>query len=204
MATTYPSSADVAEAFRTFPFAMDQEYQVSDICGSALPYSLSPWKIAEGLDHFFYSQTGLQSILSSDAFDSKSNTEKEITLRMSRVFYFNKYVEMMPFTLAFLLLFLIAWKLSRVTGNSVTLEDALSFESPTRLVDSNRLAVQQQQQQAVGEEAGILTFAELKALIEQGKTEGIPNNRLIPNTLNVRPHPPKLLLHHPRPKPRAL
>jgi len=126
------SDRDVAEAFRSFPFVTDQEYQM-----------------------------GLQSILSSNAFNNKPDTEKENTLRLSRVFYFNK-----------------------TTGNSITLEDALSFESPTGLVDSNRLTGQQQQ---AGEEVGILTFAELKVLIEQGKTEGIPNNRLIPNTLNDAP-----------------
>lgn len=73
----------------------------------------------------------------------------------------------------------------RVTGNSITLEDASSFESSTRLVDSNRRAEPEQQQQAVAEDVHTLSFAELKALIEQGKTEGIPNNKLIPNVLNV-------------------
>lgn len=32
----------------------------------------------------------------------------------------------------------------------------------------------------------ILSFAELKTLIEQGKTDGIPHNRVIPDELNVR------------------
>ena len=65
------------------------------------------------------------------------------------------------------------------------MEDALSFESEyTRFIDSNHPT---EQQQPAGEEAHILTFAELKALIEQGKTDGIPNNRLIPNILNVSP-----------------
>ncbi len=31
----------------------------------------------------------------------------------------------------------------------------------------------------------ILSFAELKTLIEQGKTDGIPHNRVIPDELNV-------------------
>ena len=73
----------------------------------------------------------------------------------------------------------------RVTGNSITVEDALSFESSTRLVDSNHLAEPQQHRQAVAEEDHTLSFAELKALIEQGETGGIPNNKPIPNTLNV-------------------
>ena len=73
----------------------------------------------------------------------------------------------------------------RVTGNSITLEDALSFESSSRPADSNRPTEPQQQQQAVAEEIHTLSFAELKALIEEGKTDGIPNNKLIPNILNV-------------------
>ena len=66
------------------------------------------------------------------------------------------------------------------------MENALSFETPNRVVDTDRLT-EQQYQQAVGEEAHTLTFAELKALIEQGKTDGIPNNKLIPDTINVSP-----------------
>lgn len=80
-------------------------------------------------------------------------------LRLSRVFYFNK-----------------------VTGNSITFEDALSFESSARSV-----AHEQRDGKATGEEAPTLSFAELKELIEQGKTEGIPNNKLIPDVLNDAP-----------------
>ena len=35
------------------------------------------------------------------------------------------------------------------------------------------------------DEPRTLSFAELKELIEQGKTDQIPNNRVIPNDLNV-------------------
>jgi hypothetical protein len=69
----------------------------------------------------------------------------------------------------------------RVTGNSITPGDALNFES---LVDGDDSA-EQQHRQAAGDSARTLTFTELKALIEQGKTESVPNNRLIPNVLNV-------------------
>ena len=61
----------------------------------------------------------------------------------------------------------------------------MSFESATRPVDSN--CQPEPHQQATGEEVRTLTFAELKALIEQGKTDGIPNNKEIPNLLNVSP-----------------
>jgi len=90
----------------------------------------------------------------------KSDEEKENALRMSRVFYFNK-----------------------VTGNSITPGDALNFES---IVDGDDLT-EQQPRQAAGDCARTLTFSELKALIEQGKTENVPNNRLIPNILNDAP-----------------
>lgn len=32
----------------------------------------------------------------------------------------------------------------------------------------------------------MLSFAQLKALIEQGRTDEIPNNKTIPNVLSVR------------------
>jgi hypothetical protein len=35
------------------------------------------------------------------------------------------------------------------------------------------------------EESRILTFAEIKDLIEQGKTDQIPNNKYIPNVISV-------------------
>lgn len=38
---------------------------------------------------------------------------------------------------------------------------------------------------APADESRTLSFAELKALIEEGKTDEIPNNRQIPNELNV-------------------
>lgn len=86
---------------------------------------------------------------------------------------------------------------SRVTGNSITLEDALIFESEaTRFVSSDHLT---DQRQAVQEETHILTFAELKALIEQGKTDGIPNNKLIPNILSVSSSTPPSLSLFPSP-----
>lgn len=36
MATTDPNNGDTAEAFKAFPFATDQEYQVSTHCGFVL------------------------------------------------------------------------------------------------------------------------------------------------------------------------
>lgn len=59
----------------------------------------------------------------------------------------------------------------------------MSFESSARPVGDGRQT--EEHLQAAGEETGTLTFAELKTLIEQGKTDGIPNNKVIPNILNV-------------------
>jgi hypothetical protein len=44
---------------------------------------------------------------------------------------------------------------------------------------------------SVADESRTLTFAELKDLIEEGKTDQIPNNRYIPEAINVNPN----LLH---------
>lgn len=75
----------------------------------------------------------------------------------------------------------------------------MSFETSARVA---RLA-EQGREQAAREEVPTLSFAELKALIEQGKTDGIPNNKFIPNTLNVSLRP-KPLSHYFRSKPQAL
>lgn len=72
----------------------------------------------------------------------------------------------------------------------------MSFETSNRVAGSDRL-MEQQYQQATGEEVPTLSFAELKALIEQGKTDGIPNNKLIPDTLNASPPPQALILLFP-------
>ncbi|KZP22220.1 hypothetical protein FIBSPDRAFT_953063 [Athelia psychrophila] len=40
---------------------------------------------------------------------------------------------------------------------------------------------------STGEESRTLTFSELKDLIEQGKTDDIPNNKIIPEAINDAP-----------------
>ena len=78
----------------------------------------------------------------------------------------------------------------------------MSIETSARVASTNRPA-EQGGEQAAREEAPALSFAELKALIEQGKTDGIPNNKFIPNTLNVSLRP-KPLSRYFRSKPQAL
>lgn len=81
----------------------------------------------------------------------------------------------------------------RITGSSITVDDvresARAAQDPTVTVgveSSPPLT------NSPAEEPQVLSFAELKELIEQGKTDQIPNNRVIPNDLSV--HTPYALL----------
>ena len=73
-----------------------------------------------------------------------------------------------------------------MTGSSITPEsvverrDRSSKTVPSISGSATRLSAQDH------EEIRILTFAELKALIEEGKTDLIPNNKDIPEALSVR------------------
>ncbi|EAU83975.1 hypothetical protein CC1G_09857 [Coprinopsis cinerea okayama7 len=108
-------------------------------------------------------QQGLASILAGGALNNASSPEaKEEILRRTRVFYFNK-----------------------MTGNSITMEDAREYElsvqaattTPSTLEPS---ASTTEQSSSAPEETRVLTFAELKELIETGKVDQIPNNKIIP------------------------
>ena len=213
MATTGLGNGDIAEMFNTFPFATDQEYQVSDssipgrdvqcpplaIADSLVPFviyrrvSKVSWRAAPSVTNPMKRKRPRSGCLVCSISTSMWSCQTLLLFFLS--FHFAPPLPRICFTLP--RLFALDFrsgsaspsishhaKPSRVTGNSITLEDASSFESSARLVDSNRLA-EPQQQQAVAEEAHTLSFAELKALIEQGKTDGIPNNKLIPNVLNV-------------------
>lgn len=73
-----------------------------------------------------------------------------------------------------------------VTGHDISFEDVQADYT----ADVNCVPVQggNECNHTVGAEHGeirVLTFAELKSLIEQGKTDNIPNNKIIPDTLNV-------------------
>jgi hypothetical protein len=60
----------------------------------------------------------------------------------------------------------------------LTVEDTLAYEQ-TCMCDTTLPS------DASRSEPRVLTFTELKDLIEQGKTDQIPNNRVIPVGLNV-------------------
>ncbi|SRR6266550_5863238 len=82
---------------------------------------------------------------------------------------------------------------SRVTGYPFTIEQALAAEQ-TRLperaenhadsIDPKNPTPPSQEDQT--EEDYALTFAELQELIAAGRVEGIPNNKVILDGLNVR------------------
>ncbi|KAF7800236.1 hypothetical protein EIP86_011483 [Pleurotus ostreatoroseus] len=68
-----------------------------------------------------------------------------------------------------------------VTVDEVRLHDSTSDHSPAEANESSQPTTQSD-----GEPSEhILSFAELKELIEQGKTDGIPHNRIIPDELNT-------------------
>jgi hypothetical protein len=86
----------------------------------------------------------------------------------------------------------------RHTGYSLTIEEISEYERALRADspksnDSSSLghaaALVAQPTTDISEtsanEPRVLTFAELKELIQQGKTDQIPNNRIVPEGLNV-------------------
>ncbi|CCM05417.1 uncharacterized protein FIBRA_07634 [Fibroporia radiculosa] len=113
-------------------------------------------------------QQGLANIMNS--LEGKSDDEKADILRRSKVYYFN-----------------------HITGYSITVDDV--SQKDRSMTDGNNVALQGGSESIrapasndidMDNEPRILTFAELKALIEQGKTDQIPNNRIIPSELNER------------------
>ncbi|KAI0718521.1 hypothetical protein C8T65DRAFT_638253 [Cerioporus squamosus] len=104
-------------------------------------------------------QQGVAGILNSGVLEGKTDDEKGDILLRSEVFYFN-----------------------RLYGSSITVEEA-------RLARTSRTASAPSPTStpapSTEEEPQTLTFAQLKALIEQGRTDEIPNNKVIPNVLSA-------------------
>lgn len=91
------------------------------------------------------------------------------------------------FTYRFLLVLECTQNASSVSGASLDLDAARAFRNGRKLGISFAPAptVPAPQLQARDPEQTALTFAQLKELIEQGKTDDIPNNKVIPNVLSV-------------------
>ncbi|KIK96181.1 hypothetical protein PAXRUDRAFT_826232 [Paxillus rubicundulus Ve08.2h10] len=107
-------------------------------------------------------QQGLSGILAHTSMNEVLGTERSDLILKTQVFYFN-----------------------RATGHNLNLEDLQAHYT----ADLDRsLPRGNQYTRASSEtqhgEAPNLTFAELKSMIEQGKTDNIPNNKIIPDTLN--------------------
>ncbi|KAI0795555.1 hypothetical protein C8Q75DRAFT_456411 [Abortiporus biennis] len=100
-------------------------------------------------------QQGLAGIIAGGALSEKSDAEKADVLRRAPLFYFN-----------------------RKFSQSLNLEDVKLYEEKISQQDTGS------PEEPATKEPRTLTFAELKELIEQGKTDQIPNNRVIPNDLN--------------------
>ncbi|KAF7329696.1 hypothetical protein MKEN_00232800 [Mycena kentingensis (nom. inval.)] len=116
-------------------------------------------------------QSGLATLIADGVFanDPPEDVRAEI-LRKTRVFYFN-----------------------RVTGQELSVDDVRVYEEP-RPPHSIELpaAAAGETTEAANPDAAdadppVLTFAQLKALIEAGKEDEIPNNKVIPEGLNEAP-----------------
>lgn len=103
---------------------------------------------------------GLADLFSRDALRGRSEVEKAEIVLQTQLFYFN-----------------------RVTGQNLTAEDVRSHQD--RADPRTFTETAPSSSSYLDRENRPLTFAELKTLIEEGKTDSIPNNKDIPDTLNV-------------------
>ncbi|KAI6015267.1 hypothetical protein F5J12DRAFT_817002 [Pisolithus orientalis] len=107
-------------------------------------------------------QHGLIQILAHSSTQSTSEEERSELALKTQLFYFN-----------------------RQTGRNLTLEDVKRFPLATSdLHPSVDQSVELLETQPLDKSPRILSFAELKDLIESGNTEKIPHNKHIPDQLN--------------------
>jgi len=66
---------------------------------------------------------------------------------------------------------------NRVLGGSITIEQAREYEASLKSDPAS----------ATNDETRVLSFAELKELIETGNVDKIPNNKVIPEGVNDAP-----------------
>ncbi|KAF7343387.1 MFS general substrate transporter [Mycena venus] len=118
-------------------------------------------------------KNGLASILAGGALDNDPPEDvKEEILRRTRIFYFN-----------------------RMTGNAISMDEAREFEHAQRareMSDAEASGSALAAPSVTSSDASadtdaepvVLSFAQLQALIEAGKADQIPNNKIIPDELN--------------------
>ncbi|KAI0826085.1 hypothetical protein BC629DRAFT_1586932 [Irpex lacteus] len=114
-------------------------------------------------------QDGLQGMISSGVLEGKTEAEKKTWLLQTRVFYYN-HVNNTGLTIE---------EVQAAGANNATASEhsdtsnaPSSLQEPTSSIPDSKV------------EPRTLSFAELKELIEQGKTDQIPNNRVIPHDLS--------------------
>ncbi|KIJ59867.1 hypothetical protein HYDPIDRAFT_161787 [Hydnomerulius pinastri MD-312] len=106
-------------------------------------------------------QLGLSGILAHESMNGKSDKERSELILKSKLFYFN-----------------------RTIGQNLTLEDVQARSTADLQTPQSGDEYARTSSESQDGEMRTLTFSELKSLIEQGKTENIPNNKVIPDTLN--------------------
>ena len=134
-------------------------------------------------------------MLQNGVLEGKNDDEKEAFLLNTKLFYFNRFAAIRKCH-DFLL------TACRMTGSSLTPEDvraqnARQVDGSTstaslneRLQPSTAQTSHLEQRESSASSASSseprpLSFAEIKELIEQGRTDQIPNNRVIPDELSV-------------------
>lgn len=108
-------------------------------------------------------QQGLESLKRDGLINtSQPAVVQEEALRRTRVFYFNS-----------------------ITGSKLSVEEASKYELLYRHADQNQKVSSQQ----VGpmDEMRVLTLVELQELIETGKMDQIPHNKVVSDALNEDP-----------------
>ncbi|RDX44601.1 hypothetical protein OH76DRAFT_1421335 [Lentinus brumalis] len=130
--------------------------------------------LSQFLAHDFASdndfQQGIAGILSSGVLEGKTHEEKRDLLLRSEVFYFNRKNA--------------CTDKNSLSGSSVTVEEARIARAGQTAHASSQAP---SQASSTEEEPQTLTFAQLTTLIEQGRTDEIPNNKVIPNVLSSDP-----------------
>ena len=92
------------------------------------------------------------------------------------------------FCLSFLIDFVwffsyITFFMPRMTGSSITMDEARDYELSLSSTDNGERPTSTTNE--ADDENRVLTLAELKELIESGDMDKIPNNKIIPEKLNV-------------------
>ncbi|TCD62128.1 hypothetical protein EIP91_007303 [Steccherinum ochraceum] len=111
-------------------------------------------------------QQGFAELVAGGALQGTTEDERDYIVQRSKLFYFNSAV-------------------LRTTGRSLTLEDVLHHQEESNVPAQTSFNATPQESRDGVEPRGTLSFAELKELIESGKTDKIPNNRQIPHDLHA-------------------